>query len=237
MLLTSIAPLASETPEENFKKQSSIEILNNLSEILSQNKSFYEEAEFINGIINRRNSFTLTNIRDTKDFEQKLHQNTFYGTYGIIRCLGTIFYMKSPEVFNCISFIRAQIYEEIANNPKKYELILLKLLYLLKQNENSINYYEILELLCIINKKYPSILPGQISVYTLDKILKTDLRAIQFITKNDGKLGEIARELIKIKERVEDSEEKVYSKDDIFIDLRKFRTMSEELVSKWNLVL
>lgn len=234
ILKNSIQEIIPENCEKAFKKQSAIEILKSLDEVLGQNMFAYEENEYNSEGLLRRNSFTAGGPHDSQiDF--KLMQNTFYGKFGIIRCIGTIFALGTPEIFSQISKINSKLSEEIrlqtAKTPKKYEPMLLKLLYLIRQNDLLENYQELLNLLFFINNKCPELLPGHIAVFLLTKISKIDPDSMKIFSTTSGVLSKIAKAL-EPPNLSSSPVEKSYSKDDLLQNFRTFRTFSQNNIGK-----
>ena len=226
ILTNGVNDICVDSNENRFKKKSAVEILKELNELLSQNKNFYENSDYSELTYSRRSSFTL-NPQGFSEFRRA--QNTFYGCFGIIRCISTIFSLGNSLIFSKLSCLHARLSEEIllqaSVRPKKFEAMVIKLLYLLKQDETLSNYQELLNLLFFINRKCPEILPKHIAVFILNRISKIDPDSINTISSNDGILGEIAKVLDKTQKDITNLE-KCYSKDDLLRTFRRFRTSS-----------
>ena len=216
----------SETPENEFKKKSAEILLNDLYETIKDSRDFFEEPELKHLNANRRHSFTV-NYRETLDI--KYVPCCFYGKFGIIRCLSTIFAVQAPELFTKLGFIFSKFPTELnlqSASPKKYEPVIVKLFYSLKSDETMQNYQEIIDQMTFINQKCPEFLPEHLVFYCLNKIFETDSRAIELLTAAGGKLGNIARDVAKMQLFQRQSSGDVYSQDDLTMTSRIFRTYS-----------
>ena len=236
ILICGVNEICADNNETRFKKKSSVEILKELIEMLSQHKTFYEESSYMGSNYLRRNSFTL---RPQAFSEYRGVQNTFYGCFGIIRCISTIFSLGNPLIFSKLTYVHTRLSEEIllqaAVRPKKYEAIVVKLLYLVKQDEEFSNYQALLNLLFFINNKCPEMLPKHIAVFILNRISKIDPESINRISSNDGILGEIAKAIDKTQTDIT-SVEKSYSKDDFSRTIRRLRTSSMNECNTMNFI-
>ena len=202
-LETRITSVTTENYENAFKKQSALEIIQDLSKVLEQNQLFYENPEFMNFSLMRKQSFSNVygkESRDSRDSELRILQSSFYGKYGIIRCFSTIFSLKTDGILSNITFIDKNIRQEIefqaSLTPQRYEPVLIQLLLLIKTDENFKDYKKILDLLVLLNKNCPEMLPNDILILVLNKIIESQTGEVQNMSLYEGKLGIIARDLL-----------------------------------------
>jgi DENN (AEX-3) domain len=180
--------------KEKFKKKSALQIIEDLIQITAQVPDFAQKTLYVDTGLQRKQSFTMTQADIIS------YKNLFYGKYGIIRCLGTIFSIENPQIYpiasSSLQIISNELDLQTSNNSIKNELVQLKLFYLLKYDKIKGNKTEILRLLEFIDKKIPKILPCDIAVLVLSKIFKKDIKTVEKLSISKGKLGTIALELI-----------------------------------------
>lgn len=169
-----------------------------MREVLEKSQHIYEDLEFNYTGLCRRTTLSFASSRDSIDFRQ--YPKIFYGEFGLVRCLESIFSVLSPEAFSSLSFISKKLDEEIAfgssSSPKKYEALVLKLLYMVKNDKKLVQYQKIIDQFVLISQKSPELLPGHLVFYCLDKIFELSPVNVQILTSLEGKLGSIARDVV-----------------------------------------
>lgn len=184
--------------KSSFNKKSAKQVLSCMREVLQKSPHIYEDPEFNYTGLCRRTTLSFAYSRDTVDFRQ--YPKIFYGEFGLIRCLESIFCVFPPEAFSSLNFISKKLDEEIAlgssSSPRKYEALVLKLLYMVKNDKKLEQYQKIIDQFILISQKSPELLPGHLVFYCLDKIFEFSPVNVQILTSLEGKLGNIARDVV-----------------------------------------
>lgn len=230
ILLSEVSALPAETCEEKFKKKTAEQVINDLNTILQEKTQFYEDPELVNLPLTRRYSFTYASNYSKESTDFRNYQSTFYGKYGIIRTLNGIFSLGSQEIFSKLSTIFEKISSEVTLNsslsPKKYEPLLLKLLYSIKNDPNLNDFQEIIDQMSFMNKKCPEFLSAHVAFFVLNNIFEKNPKVIELLSSIAGKLGKIARDVTKNQEIQRQNSGNLQSQDDYVENTTYLRTMS-----------
>ena len=211
-------------PEEEFRKDSAGLVIDDLKTVLADFKYIYEEPDFFATGMVRRNTLSFISSRDTIDF--RLFPKIFYGKFGLIRCLSTIFPVISPESFKKLSFIKQKLETELVNG-KKSEIYLLRLLYTMKDSKNLRNINGIIDQFILMNQKCPELLPAHLVFFYLEKIFESDPVHVQMLVSVEGKLGKIAKDVVLSLSAPRKDSDELFDKSDLLKSYKSLRSTSE----------